>query len=111
METCCCTNLVDGVCWALHDDLPVVDVVFVGVDGTSCRRLVVDVGQLLHRMLVACNSIFVFVNIAHLEDTLVLGHDGGSLAVSEQSVKASSVLEAEADEWWCIQNFWAERVI
>jgi hypothetical protein len=70
------TYLVDGLGWALHDDLPVVDVVLVGVDGTSCGRLVVDVGQLLHRMLVACNSTYICVAIAHLEDTLVLGHDG-----------------------------------
>jgi len=60
----------------LHDDLPVVDVVLVGVDGTSCGRLVVDVGQLLHRMSVAFHITCACVDIAYLEDSLVLGHDG-----------------------------------
>jgi hypothetical protein len=70
------TNLIDGVCWTLHDDFPIVDVVLVGIDGTSCGRLVVDVGQLLYKMSVACHSTCVRVDIAHFEDSLVLGHDG-----------------------------------
>ena len=58
----------------MHDDLPVVDVVVACADGTSCRRLLVDVGQLLHEMSVGCRTICMCVKIAHLEDSLVLGH-------------------------------------
>jgi len=60
----------------LHDDLPVVDVIFVWSDGTSHGWLGVDVGQLLHRKSVACSRNRMCVAIAYLEDSLVLGHGG-----------------------------------
>ena len=86
-------NLVNRVRWALHDDLPVVDVI-VRVDGTSCGRLAVDVLQLLCRVSVACSKTKACGRIAYLEDALVLGHGGRCLVWYERSVKGSSVLRA-----------------
>ena len=60
----------------MHDDLPVVDVIFVWSDGTSSGRLGVDVGQLLYRVSVVRSRTRMCVDIAYLEDALVLGHGG-----------------------------------
>ena len=59
----------------MHDDLPVVDII-VRADGASRGRLLVDVGQLLHRESVARSRNRMCVEIAYLEDSLVLGHGG-----------------------------------
>ena len=59
----------------MHDDLPVVDII-VRADGASRGRLLVDVGQLLYRVSVAFRRTCMYIEIAYLEDALVLGHDG-----------------------------------
>ena len=79
----------------MHDDLPVVDVIVVCADGTSCGWLVVDVGQFLHMLLAVCSGTRMAIAIAHLEDPLVLSHDGqrGFDSV-ERGGKGNSVLRA-----------------
>ena len=72
----CWTNLIDRLGWALHGDLPVVDVMLC-IDRTSRGRLGVDVGQLLHGASVECSDMCMCAEMAYLENALVLGsHDG-----------------------------------